>query len=42
VVISYSGSGTVLVVIVGVYITSITGASSITGIIIGTKAVIEG
>jgi hypothetical protein len=42
VAVSYSGGGIILVVIVGVYVTSVTGASGITGIIIGTKAVIEG
>jgi hypothetical protein len=42
VVVSYSGGGIVLVVAVGVCVTSITGASSITGVITGTKAVIEG
>jgi hypothetical protein len=42
VAVGYSGSGIVLVVIVGVCVTSVTGASSITGVIIGTKAVIEG
>jgi hypothetical protein len=42
VVISYSDSGIILVVIIGVYITSIIDISSIISIIIGTKAVIKG
>jgi hypothetical protein len=42
VVVSYSGGGIIPVVTVGVYVTSITGISSIIGAIIGTKAVIEG
>jgi hypothetical protein len=42
VAVSYSDGGIILVVIIRVYITSIISASSITGIIIGTKAVIEG
>ena len=40
--VSYSGGGIVPAVIIGVYVTSITGISSITGIITGIKAVIEG
>jgi hypothetical protein len=42
VAVGYSGGGIVLAVIVGVYAISVTGASSITGVFIGTKAVIEG
>jgi hypothetical protein len=42
VAVSYSSSGIVLAVIIGVYAISIMGTSSITGAIIGTKAVIEG
>ena len=40
--VSCSGGGAVPAVAVGVCVTSVTGASGITGAIAGTKAVIEG